>query len=142
MIPKEECNVLLNTVLSLASQLLEQNKEFYPVGAVMNLDGEAVMTAASDGTEYPDPKAVMALMVAGHQRSAAEGTIKASGIAWNGSAMIGDKKQDTILVSLEHRDGYSVVVGRPYQMDLFKKVTFGELFAGSGRHDIFQARQN
>lgn len=142
MTPKEECNVLLNTVLSLASQLLEQNKEFYPVGAVMNLDGEAVMTAASDGTEYPDPKAVMALMVAGHQRSAAEGTIKASGIAWNGSAMIGDKKQDTILVSLEHRDGYSVVVGRPYQMDLFKKVTFGELFAVSGRHDIFQARQN
>ena len=47
------------------------------------------------------------------------------------------KNFDVIVVSLEHRDGYSVTVGRPYKLGLFKKVSFGELFVMEGKHDIF-----
>ena len=32
---------------------------------------------------------------------------------------------------------YSVIVGEPYKVGLFKKVTFGNLLAMEGKHDIF-----
>ena len=47
------------------------------------------------------------------------------------------KPTDAIIVSLEHKDDYSVIVGEPYKVGLFKKVTFGNLFAMEGKHDIF-----
>ena len=47
------------------------------------------------------------------------------------------KPTDAIIVSLEHKEDYSVIVGEPYKVGLFKKVTFGDLFAMEGKHDIF-----
>ena len=47
------------------------------------------------------------------------------------------KPSDAIIVSLEHKEGYSVIVGKPYKIGLFKKVKFGDLFAMEGKHDIF-----
>ena len=46
-------------------------------------------------------------------------------------------QSDAIIVSLEHREGYSVIVGLPYKIGLFKKIKFGELFAQSGKNDVF-----
>ena len=69
---------------------------------------------------------------------AIEGKIKASGIVWNSSVVTeGGKPADAIIVSLEHVDNYSVIVGEPYKIGLFKKVVFGELFAMEGQHNIF-----
>ena len=63
--------------------------------------------------------------------------IKASGIAWNGTFTSNGKQTDAIIVSLEHQDDYSVIVGLPYKIGLFKKIKFGELFAQSGNSDVF-----
>ena len=69
---------------------------------------------------------------------AAEDKIKASGIVWNaGIASADGKPTDAIIVSLVHKDDYSVIVGEPYKVGLFKKVTFGNLLAMEGKHDIF-----
>ena len=61
MTPKAECELLLNALLPLAEQLLEQNKEFYPVEAVLTADSTVTMTAASDGSQFPDSNTVIEL---------------------------------------------------------------------------------
>ena len=73
-----------------------------------------------------------------HKQLASEGKIIASGIAWNAGVTAADgTPSDAIVVSLEHKDDYSVIVGEPYKLGLFKKVTLGNLFAMAGEHDIF-----
>ena len=139
MTPKEECEVLLNSILPMAEKLLEKNGEFYPVGAVLKSDDTVSMTAAFDGNEFPDSKVVIGGLVDIHRKLAIKDEIKVSGIAWNGSVQVGRKTKDAIIVSLEHKDGYSVVIGEPYQIGIFKKIKFGELFALPGKNDVFHA---
>ena len=137
MISKEECEILLNSILPMAEKLLEKNKEFYPLGAVLKLDDTVSMTASFDGKEFCDSKTLINEIVDIHQKLAIKGEIKASAVVWNGSVQVKEKKQDAIIVSLEHKDGYSVVIGEPYQVGLFKKIKFKELLALPGKNDIF-----
>lgn len=62
---------------------------------------------------------------------------KASGIAWNASITEGTgKKRDAIIASLEHKEKYSVIIGEPYSMNVFKKIRFDAVFAREGKNDI------
>lgn len=138
MTPKEQCEELLDTLLPFAENQMKKHREFYPFGAVVLMDDTVELTASYDGNEHPEPQDVMRDLTQGHKQMASEGKIKASGIAWNASVTSPDGKPgDAIIVSLEHKDGYSVIVGKPYQIGFFKKVTFGSLFAIEGKHDIF-----
>lgn len=137
MTPKEDCEILLNSILPIAEKLLEKNGEFYPVGAVLKSDDTTAMTSVFDGAEFPDSNAVIDGLIEAHRKSALNGEIKVSGIAWNGSVSTEGKARDAIIVSLEHKSGYSVIVGRTYKIGMFKKIRFGEIFAQSGRHDVF-----
>lgn len=138
MLPKEECEVLLDALLPAAENLLSKNKEFYPIGAVLTADSSPTFTAVDSDNEFPDSQSIINALISSHKQMAEKNEIKASGIAWN--AAISDetgKQSDAIIVSLEHKDGYSVIVGLPYKIGLFKKVKFGELFAQDGNNDIF-----
>ena len=46
-------------------------------------------------------------------------------------------QNNEIIVSLEHKNNYSVIIGLPYKIGLFKKTAFGDIFALEGKHDIF-----
>ena len=46
-------------------------------------------------------------------------------------------QNNEIIVSLEHKNNYSVVIGLPYKIGLFKNIAFGDIFALEGKHDIF-----
>jgi hypothetical protein len=138
MLAKNECEGLLDVLLPFGEDQLKKYKEFYPYGAVVRTDGTVELTSTYDGNEHPDSKAVINDLILVHKSLAEEGKIKVSGIAWNASMVSGDgKPYDAIIVSLEHKDDYSVIVGEPYKIGLFKKVTFGNLFAMEGKHDIF-----
>ena len=102
------------------------------------MDGSVQYVAYYEENDRPDSKDVIEGIIKGNRQRASRGEIKASGIAWMSSITTADKKTcDVIVVSLEHKDGYSVMVGRPYKLGLFKKVSFGELFVMEGKHDIF-----
>ena len=102
------------------------------------MDDSVELTASHDGNEHPEPKAVLEDLKQIHKQLAVDGKIKASGIVWNAGVTLEDgKPTDAIIASLEHKDDYSVIVGTPYKIGLFKKVTFGNLFAMQGKHDIF-----
>ena len=137
MTPKEECEVLLEALLSASEDLLMKNGEFYPIGAVLSNDAAATFTAVHPDDEFPDSQSVIRDLISSHRQMAQEGEIKASGIAWNGAFTSDGKQSDAILVSLEHQDDYSVIVGLPYKIGLFRKIKFGELFAQSGNSDVF-----
>ena len=137
MTPKEECEVLLEALLSASKNLLIKNGEFYPIGAVLSNDTTVTFTAVHSDNEFPDSKSVIRDLVSSHKQMAQKGKIKASGIAWNGTFTSVGKQADEIIVSLEHQDDYSVIVGLPYKIGLFKKIKFGELFAQSGNSDVF-----
>ena len=102
------------------------------------MDGSVEFTNHFDGNEHPNSKDVIEKLNQIHKELASEGNIKANGIVWN--AAIADEKgkpSDAIIVSLEHKDAYSVIVGEPYKIGLFKKITFGNLFAMEGKNNIF-----
>lgn len=138
MTAKEQCEILLDKLLPFAEQQMKKYREFYPFAAVLRTDDTVELTASYDGNEHPESKDVLQTLKQIHQQLAAEGNIKASGIAWNATvASASGKPTDAIVVSLEHKDGYSVIVAEPYKIGLFKKVKFEQLFAMPGTHDIF-----
>lgn len=138
MTPKEQCEILLDKLLPFAEEQLKKHHEFYPVAAVMQMDDSVELTDGYDGNEHPESKNVIEKLKQMLKQLAYEGKIKAVGIVWNASVgSANGKPTDAIIVSLEHKDDYSVIVGEPYKIGLFKKVTFGNLFAMEGNHDIF-----
>ncbi|MBE6565841.1 MAG: hypothetical protein E7659_01910 [Ruminococcaceae bacterium] len=138
MTPKEQCEILLDKLLPFAEQQMKKYREFYPFAAVLLEDDSVELTASYDGNEHPEPKAVLEDLKQIHKKLASEGKIKASGIVWNAGVNSADgKPTDAIIVSLEHKDNYSVIVGEPYKIGLFKTVSFGNLFAMEGKQDIF-----
>lgn len=134
---KEECEVLMNELLSAVQRLLEKNHEFYPVGAVMNADDSIIQTATFDGDEFPASQDVINFLIKAHKSLAEQNKIKASAISFDASVMISGKKTDSILVRLEHQSGYSVTVGVPYSITSLPQIEYGDMFALQGSHDIF-----
>ena len=137
MTAKEECEVLLNALLSASENLLKKNGGFYPIGAVLTNDGTATFTAVHSDNEFPDSQSVIRDLISSHKLMVQKEEIKASGIAWNGTVSCKGKPSDAIVVSLEHKEDYSVIVGLPYKVGLLKKVQFGELLAQNGNNNVF-----
>ena len=138
MTPTEQCEVLLDKLLPFAEEQMKKHREFYPFAAVILTDDAVELTGSYDGGEHPVSKDVINDLIQIHKQLAHDGKIKASGIVWNASVTSADgKPSEAIIVRLEHKDDYSVIVGEPYKIGLFKKVTFGSLFAIEGKHDIF-----
>ena len=138
MIPKEECEELLNALLPFAVNQLKKYGEFYPFGAVMYNNNEISFTAVDNGENHPDSTEMINRLTELHNEQAKKGEIKASGICWNATVFLENGKQsDTIVISLEHRENYSVLVGQPYRIGLFKKLNLDAIFAQNGKHDVF-----
>ena len=137
MTPKEQCEVLLDKLLPFAENQMKKYREFYPFAAVILMDDTVELTGSFDGNEHPESKDVINDLIQIHKQLASEGKIKASGIAWNATVSSNGKPSDAIVVSLEHKEDYSVIVGLPYKIALFKKVKFGELFAQNGNSNVF-----
>lgn len=139
MTPKEECEALLDALIPAAENLLRKNRQFYPIGATLTTENTISLTSVSYGDdEFPESQRVIDDLTGAHCQMAEQNEIKASGIAWDATITAPDgKKSDAILISLEHVSGYSVMVGVPYMIGIFKKVKLGELFAQRGLHDVF-----
>ena len=123
MSPKEQCEVLLDKLLPFAEDQMKKYREFYPFAAVILMDDSVELTGSYDGNEHPESKDVLADLIQIHKQLAAEDKIKASGIVWNaGIASADGNPTDAIIVSLEHKDDYSVIVGEPYKVGLSKRL--------------------
>src|SRR5215467_1352446 len=112
---KEDCEELMNVVLPFAQKMLKEKHEFFPFGAAMAPSGRINGTMAAAGHK-PDVDQLISVLELGLRQGASEGKYKATAVVVDMVVIPPGKsaKQDGVAVRLDHRDGYSVIVGFPY----------------------------
>lgn len=135
---KSEANNLLNAVLPFAKQMLSKHGEFYPYGAALSPTSQVVSVAAASGGEHPPSIEAIKLLVSGFKQGTKEGKYKATALVYDSRVQLpgSNVKSDAIAVSLNHKDGYSVVVYLPYTKR-GPDISFGQIFATVGENNVF-----
>ena len=116
VIPKEECEALMNALVPFAQQQLSEYRELYPFGGTMSVDGTIAQSASSTGEERPASQPLIELLEKGFRDGAKRRLYKATAIVVDVRTIPPGKKdkQDAIEVRLDHVSGYSVKVLFPY----------------------------
>jgi hypothetical protein len=135
--PKEEIQLLLNYLLPFAEQMLSKHGEFYPYAATMDTGGD-VQAVSAAGDEPPDVGELLATLHAELRERAAEGAIRASGIAADVTLTDPDSGDvtDAVQLELDHAETDAVDVYVPYETGT-EGIKFGDLVAASGQAPIF-----
>jgi hypothetical protein len=136
--PREEIEALLNFLLPLAEEQLTKTGEFYPYAAVVEADGDLAPVSSDPGEEDPDVGELLLSLHAHLAEQAADGSIRASGIAADVTLTDPDSGEttDAVQVELDHAEGDPVDIYVPYE-GAGERVKFGELVAAHGREPIF-----
>ncbi|MGK9230854.1 hypothetical protein KXS07_05805 [Inquilinus limosus] len=135
---KDDCEVLLNTLLPDAKQHLRRWGEFFPFGGTMDIDGKIALVMGYDGREQPPSADVIGLIKYEFIEGARSGRLKATALVYDVRVALPSTgvKSDAVAVSLNHRDGYSVIVLFPYRLK-GRELTMDAAFAQQGEADIF-----
>ena len=135
----EDIDALLNAVLPFAQQMLGKYGEFYPIGASMNAAGEVGLVGVMPESEHPEAQEIIDLLLAQLVDDARKHEIKGSVICFDASAIPPGEsaKRDAICAHLEHESGICVAAFLPYRKEISGQVTYGELFAGQLKPQIF-----
>ena len=138
--PKEEIQQLLNYLLPFAEQMLSSHGEFYPHAATMDVAGD-VQAVSAAGDERPEVGELLLALHAELREQAAQGAIRASGIAADVTLTDPDsgEEMDAVQLELDHAETDAVDVYVPYTSGDDDRIKFGELVATAGQAPIFQA---
>jgi hypothetical protein len=134
---KQEIEKLLKYLMPFAEEKLNQDGEFYPYAAVVAEDGELKSVSAGEGEEPDVGDLLLALHEELRQR-AAEGSIRASGIAADVTLTDPDsgETRDAVQVELDHAESDAVDIYVPYE-SAADGVKFGDLVAAAGSAPVF-----
>ena len=132
----------MNLVVPFAQMMLKERRAFAPFGAAMAPSGQIAGAMGRSGDEKPDVNQLISLLELGFHQGASEGKYKATAIVVDMVVIPPGKsaKQDGVAVRLDHRDGYSVIVGFPYWFSDKGELVMEPPFATEGAHQIFPAR--
>ncbi|MDB5431893.1 MAG: hypothetical protein JWP35_3009 [Caulobacter sp.] len=135
---KADCERLLEVVLPLAEQMLGTHREFFPYGGAMKPGGEIVSIGAlGDGDEAAPPDQMIGQLKAAFIQGARDGAYRATALVYDVTVTdVDGEAANAIAASLNHRDGYSVIVLMPYGFE-GKDLVCGDLTAQAGESDIF-----
>jgi len=138
--PTEEIQELLNFLLPQAERMLGEQGEFYPYAAAVESDGSIEPVAPPVATADPDVGDILVALHNDLREQAAEGAIRASGIAADVTLTDPDSGEttDAVQLELDHADADAVDIYVPY-VSSCEGVTFGELVAAAGREPVFSA---
>jgi hypothetical protein len=138
--PTEEIQELLNFLLPQAERMLGEQGEFYPYAAAVETDGSIEPVAPPVATADPDVGEILVALHNDLREQAAEGAIRASGIAADVTLTDPDSGEttDAVQLELDHADADAVDIYVPY-VSSGEGVTFGELVAAAGREPVFSA---
>ena len=138
MTGKIDCEALMNAMLPFAEKTLGKHGEFFPYGGAMLPNGEIAYVSTYDGRERPPSSDIIRSIKGVFVSGANDGSYKATALVYDVSitAPDGRRKQDAVAVSLNHQDGYSVVVLFPYTFGK-DDVVFDSPLAQTGEADIF-----
>ncbi len=142
--PKADCEIVMNSGLPLAEEILKRHGEFLPFGAAMRPNGEIIILGAYDGRAVPGLADLFTELIGSLQDTFIAGARRREYIA---TALFYDvrvtlasssERTDAVAVSLNHRDGYSVIVLLPYAIE-DGNVVYDSPLAQPGDADIFRS---
>jgi len=143
MQPKADCEVVMNFGLPLADELLKRHGEFLPFAAAMRPNGEIVCLGAYDGREVPSLAGSFAEIIRSLKDTLIAGARRQEYMATALFYEVGftlpssSERRDAVAVSLNHRDGYSVIVLLPYTIE-DAGIVYDVPHAQPGEVDIFR----
>ncbi|MBV9153919.1 MAG: hypothetical protein JO204_19305 [Alphaproteobacteria bacterium] len=143
--PQADCEIVMNFGLPLAAEILKRNGEFLPFGAAMRPNREIVCLGAYDGRSYPSLIGSFAELIRSLKEALVEGARRHEYVATalfyevGFTPPAGGEDVDAVAVSLNHRDGYSVIVLLPYKIE-GGEVVYDIPRAQPGEADIFPSR--
>jgi hypothetical protein len=134
----EEIQMLLNYLLPFAEERLTRDGEFYPYAAAVDIAGSIEPVGPGVESADPDVGDILIALHADLREQAAEGSIRASGIAADVTLTDPDSGEttDAVQIELDHAEGDAVDVYVPYEHEA-EGVKFGELVAAEGREPVF-----
>jgi hypothetical protein len=126
-----DLNKLLNEMAPFGQQMLEEQGEFFPYGAVMTTAGHIEPEAAYEGEEPPSSNWLIERLTQVFRRRAAAGEIRAAGMFYSCRITPPGQTEQTnaICASLEHQSGQFVEVFLPYNKGQSGEVNYGQVFA-------------
>jgi hypothetical protein len=139
--PKTDCETLMQSARTFAEQMLRSHQGFVPFGEVLTANDEIVSMPAHDGREHPPSSEVISLLKYGFIQGAKSGKYKATALVYDSKikdSSTGDNT-DAIIISLNHRDSYSITVILPYHFEN-EQLVVGKLLAQKGEADIFASQ--
>ena len=138
--PTEEIQELLNFLLPHAERMLGEQGEFYPYAAAIDSAGSIEPVGPAVEGADPDVSDILVALHADLREQAAEGAIRASGIAADVTLTDPDSGEttDAVQVELDHAEGEAVDIYVPYER-AGADVRFGELVSAAGREPVFSA---
>ena len=134
----------MNFGLPLVEELLKRNGEFMPFGAAMRPNGEIICLGAYDGREVPSLVGSFGDMIGSLKDALIAGARRQEYMATGLFYEVGftlpssSERRDAVAVSLNHRDGYSVIVLLPYAIE-DGNVVYDTPHAQPGEADIFRS---
>jgi hypothetical protein len=136
--PSEEIQELLNFLLPHAERMLGEQGEFYPYAAALESDGSIEPVGPAIEGDNPDVGDILVALHEDLREQAAEGSIRASGIAADVTLTDPDSGEttDAVQVELDHLEADAVDIYVPYESGV-GGVKFGELVAAEGREPVF-----
>jgi hypothetical protein len=141
--PKADCEVVMNFGLPLVEELLKRHGEFLPFAAAMRPNGEIVCLGAYDGREVPSLAGSFAEIIRSLKDTLIAGARRQEYMATALFYEVGftlpssSERRDAVAVSLNHRDGYSVIVLLPYTIE-DAGIVYDVPRAQPGEVDIFR----
>ena len=137
---KDECEALMSSVLPRAEQLLTEHRVLEPFGCTLSV-GEQIVDAfgAGRGPALDRVKRIQEFQVS-FRDGAGRGELKATLLIYSDQRVRpgAHQPQDAVLVHLDHRDDYSVLVAFPYHFTATGELVIEEPFASEGEHAIFE----
>ena len=135
MTPKEECEQIMNELMTIAEKLLKDQGTFLPFAAFMLENGETVWVGGEiEGTDMPSSTSLLRVLEEGLGLRVASGECKATGIAVD--VMVRPpghtEKMDAIRIHLDHRDHFSALVFFPYRLVAGGGVEYEKHYAQRG----------
>lgn len=136
---RADCETVLNRLKPFAEQQLSKHQSYYPFGAVLTAENKMEGVGTFDGNEYPDSTKVIEDLGKAFLDIHKSRKLLCTGIAYDVRLKkpAQPQKSDAVAVSLDHVNGYSVIVYFPYQLN-GGIVEFGDSFAESGSGGIFK----
>lgn len=127
---KGDIAALANPLFELSEKFLNSQGNFLPHGAVLTVENEVKLVAATSGNDVATSVEVLPILHDGLRQQARELTLKAIGVAENVTVTLeGQRPSKAIKVLIEHTRGLVVALYLPFEKRLLRGYMMGSTFS-------------